>query len=716
MSVIARLYGILIALALLGGIPARAQISPGTLSQAHSTLDGPGHCMDCHDIGRRPAEFKCLDCHREIRQSLETGRGWHPALAGSQDIGRGCIRCHSDHNGRDFSLIHWDPPQQNFDHRRTGYILTERHSALACRDCHQPAHISAQAGGLLESKDRSRTFFGLSRQCIACHADKHRGQFSSPCESCHNLTHWKDALHLDHAKTRYRLEGPHEKVDCRKCHPEVAEEKPYVKYRGVAFDDCTPCHTDLHRGAFKATCKSCHVMPNWKPAGMNAVFDHQRSQYPLAGKHVGLPCKSCHKKSDFKQPVAHNRCMDCHQPGPHKDQFANRGDGGECASCHKVEGFKPATFDAAKHRATRFLLDGRHAAVGCDKCHAPRAAATVYRVTDTRCAACHADVHAGQFRQAPYAGQCEPCHTVKGFTPSTFTPARHQAARFPLSGAHGAVACNECHKGVKGAAPVPAQYHYESRTCSACHSDLHRGQFSERMAQPGPDGAARDCAACHTIVSWNELPGFEHNPATFTLTGGHRQAACDRCHRRGERKPDFGAVVFRSASKQCAACHDDPHGGQFKEAGSADCARCHGQQRWKPSTFSHNNGTTYALTGVHSSAPCAGCHPSIPGPGGKKVIVYRGQPRTCAACHPSKISAELNEPGHVAESKRGKPMFGVFIPRRPMTAGRGDRPPILLAVHAISDLAAASEYCSTLLPGGQRMRTHQAWITLGRQA
>src|SRR3989449_5428049 len=39
-----------------------------------------------------------------------------------------------------------------------------------------------------------------------------------------------------------------------------------------------------------------------------------------------------------------SNCANCHKPDPHGGQFRQRPDRGECASCHTVEGFKPAQF------------------------------------------------------------------------------------------------------------------------------------------------------------------------------------------------------------------------------------------------------------------------------------------------------------------------------------------------------------------------------------
>jgi hypothetical protein len=74
---------------------AWGQISPGPLSKAHASLDGPTHCTSCHDLAKRPPEYKCDECHQEIRSRLDERRGLHPSLVGGDRTGRACASCHS---------------------------------------------------------------------------------------------------------------------------------------------------------------------------------------------------------------------------------------------------------------------------------------------------------------------------------------------------------------------------------------------------------------------------------------------------------------------------------------------------------------------------------------------------------------------------------------------------------------------------------------------
>ena len=47
-----------------------AQISPGKLTDAHAHLEGMGNCTQCHDLGNKVPDQKCLACHTEIDQLI----------------------------------------------------------------------------------------------------------------------------------------------------------------------------------------------------------------------------------------------------------------------------------------------------------------------------------------------------------------------------------------------------------------------------------------------------------------------------------------------------------------------------------------------------------------------------------------------------------------------------------------------------------------------
>ena len=618
-----------LGLFLFGAAPVWAQISPGPLSQAHASLSGPSHCVDCHDVAKHPPEYKCLECHTEIRQRLDERRGLHPSEVGQDRTGRSCVRCHSDHNGRDFNLIHWDTPVEKFDHHRASYALEGRHAGLACQACHKPEHIADAAA--LKTRNLQRTFLGLSRNCVSCHADEHRGQFPGQCERCHNPRGWKADLNFDHTSARFQLEGAHARVACEKCHRKSQDAKPYTLYRGLEYEQCSSCHRDPHRGAFRAPCASCHSTRSWVPNQVTSAFDHAKTAFPLKGKHGGLACRSCHAQSDFKQPVAHAQCADCHRKDPHGGQFKHRTDGGACSACHNEEGFKPATFSILDHQRTRFPLEDKHLDVACARCHVPRGVDTVFALGEKNCASCHKDTHEGQFQGPPHLNRCERCHTTKGFQPSTFTLTQHRQTGFALSGSHKAVVCVECHARSSGGS---AKYRFPDDGCTACHRDPHQGEFAARTAALRPDGKPAGCESCHNTQNWRDLLKFDHSTTRFALRGIHRGLACEQCHKSTTFKPGLSAAAFRSTPRECSGCHEDVHAGQFSAGQeTTDCARCHEVVKWKPSLFDHEKDSTYPLQGAHKQVRCGLCHVRKMELAGRTVLVYRGTPRACAACH-----------------------------------------------------------------------------------
>ena len=623
---------------LLAARVAHGQISPGPLSRAHEQLSGPTQCTSCHGLAAGSPRLKCRECHTEIARRLAERRGWHATFLSKEASGQDCVRCHSEHNGEDFNLIRWEPSRDALDHKKTGYPLEGRHAGLTCNQCHKVESIPASARDEIRLKDLNRTFLGLSRDCLSCHTDTHRGQLARDCTRCHTLAGWKPASRFDHAPTKYPLTGAHEKVACQKCHPSVTEPKPYVKYVGLAFGQCSPCHSDPHKGTFTATCQTCHNTASWKQvrrvAGSVQGFDHAKTDYPLLGKHRVVACGECHRAGDFKAPLRFAKCSDCHTPDPHRGQFRQSKDGGECAACHSVEGFKPSTYGVAQHAASEYPLEGLHAKVPCAKCHLPKGAETLFKIRQTQCKDCHADAHRGQFAAAPHNNRCENCHDLQGFRPARFTLARHKETRFPLAGAHAAVPCVECHKTTESGKAAPVKYRFDDRTCTACHANPHRSQFRERMSQMRADGTPAGCEACHSTVDWEQVKAFDHAATRFPLVGAHRTIACAGCHRPANGEKTMRNVVFNSVASTCVGCHADIHGGQFAASNkTTDCANCHNSTRWKPATFDHDKRTTFPLQGAHRNVACVDCHKTTRLVQGKPILLYKPTPRECKSCH-----------------------------------------------------------------------------------
>ena len=624
------------SIGLLSAVCGWAQFSPGRLSSAHQSLEGPTKCVACHSVNLLKRSFKCLNCHAEIRERLSAGQGLHPALVQQGGERRDCSHCHAEHQGEKFVPIRWDVDLSEFDHGRTGYPLEGSHRGLECRKCHQAKNVPAAARRRILVKDLTRTYLGLSRACSSCHLDAHRGQLALDCLRCHTYSKWKPAAKFDHARAKYPLDGALQKLACQKCHPPTGE-KSYLQFAGLRFTGCDSCHKDPHRAAFANPCVSCHSLAGWKPARLATQFDHSRTQYALAGKHATLACDKCHATVNFKQPVAHANCTDCHRKEPHGGQFAGRVDRGACSACHTPNGWKPSTFTLAAHRETRYPLEGRHAAVPCAKCHVPAGQNTVYRVHGQRCADCHQDPHKARLA-GRYADRCEECHTVNRFRPSTYSAAKHAASRFALAGAHLAVTCADCHHRAQGGQAPVWQFQFARISCRECHEDPHRDQFQHRLAAARAVDPA-GCDACHSFRTWRDTSRFDHAATSFPLKGAHRSTLCVKCHRPADPGSPVKNVVFASAPKQCSGCHQDAHEGQFLASpGGAECGRCHEPLQWKPALFNHEDASAFALTGAHRGVECRLCHTAQKEVNGRRVMLFKPTPRECKGCHLTQIT------------------------------------------------------------------------------
>jgi hypothetical protein len=535
---------------------ARAQISPGDLSRAHATLEGSNQCLQCHSSGRGVDRARCLTCHQTVSARIAAGKGLHarPEYAA-------CERCHIEHHGRDFELVYWGKEgQQSLDHRQTGFTLEGVHARTDCRKCHAPERVargSAAATLAAEKARLDRTFLGLGTACSSCHEDPHRGQFRDRlCSGCHDQERWKPASRFDHAQSRFPLTGKHRQTECARCHRGTA---PNLAYQGASLT-CVGCHTDQHQGKFGKSCESCHGTEDWKSIDRSR-FDHDRTRYPLRGKHAPLRCESCHRAGQSMQLQGFERCSSCHADA-HAGQFANRTGGIECASCHDVRGFRPATFDLAAHDRTSYPLAGAHRRVGCEKCHGavavrelPEGAAMPgtfasldtktprFRFRDTRCESCHRDPHAGD--AAKYTGPegCGSCHTLASWREVRFDHAR---TGFLLEGGHSKPTCSKCHAKApaKDGGPLLQRLVGAPKTCAGCHADPHRGQFGR------PETA---CTSCHQVVDWKPTL-FDHARAAFRLDGAHRAVACIGCHP-SELVDGKKVVRYRPVASQCADCH-----------------------------------------------------------------------------------------------------------------------------------------------------------------
>lgn len=522
----------LFAFIFLCGYNASAQISPGDLSKAHAGLDGVSNCTKCHSVGNKVTREKCLSCHKEIQANINAKKGYH---ASSEVSGKQCAECHNEHHGRDFQIIRFD--RKTFNHNKTGFELKGVHAKQECKACHKPAFIKDP-----RLKKNPSTFMGLNQQCLTCHADYHQGRMSPNCSNCHSFESFKNVTRFNHNTTRFPLVGQHKNVTCEKCHKtQLIAGKPVQQFRGLAFGNCTACHKDPHDNRFGQNCKQCHTEESFHTIkGGIKTFDHDKTDFPLIGKHRLVACKSCHK-TNLTDPVKHDRCSSCHTDY-HNKEFSKNGISPDCNQCHDNNGFSPSNFTIEKHKLTKFPLEGAHQATACNACHLKQSKWT-FRNIGNKCVDCHKNEHKGFIDEKFMANEnCTSCHTVTNWKNVTFD---HSQTKFKLDGAHSNQACGICHYKKNENGIRIQQFKGLLTDCSSCHTNSHAGQFDIN--------GKTDCTRCHTTESWKKTK-FDHTTSRFKLDGAHATVKCEECHK--EVTNEKGKYIqYKFKSIECATCH-----------------------------------------------------------------------------------------------------------------------------------------------------------------
>ena len=171
---------------LMPGSRLSAQLSPGDLADVHAQLEGISKCTQCHILGDKVSNDKCLQCHAELKLQVSAGKGYHASV---QVKGKQCASCHNDHHGRKFQIIKFT--RESFDHNLTGFRLLGAHAKKLCADCHKQSFITSPA-----IKNKKYTFLGLGNSCVNCHADYHQNALSRSCDNCHGMDAFKPAANI----------------------------------------------------------------------------------------------------------------------------------------------------------------------------------------------------------------------------------------------------------------------------------------------------------------------------------------------------------------------------------------------------------------------------------------------------------------------------------------------------------------------------------------
>jgi hypothetical protein len=508
-----------------------AQISPGELSSPHANLEGISNCTQCHVLGDKVSNEKCLQCHTDIRVRITNRKGYHSSV----DVkGKQCTICHNEHHGKNFQLIRLNV--STFNHNLTGYPLSVPHAKISCKDCHNDKNITDP-----KLKARKNTYLGVNTACLTCHADYHRKTLSSDCLSCHDANSFKPATKFNHATARFVLTGKHTTVECIKCHKvEMPDGKKYQQFRDIRFSSCTNCHRDPHQNQFGQDCRQCHNESSFLAVKGISNFDHSKTGYILEGKHIVVNCKACHKTS-YTDPLNHTLCSDCHTDY-HQKQFAKNGSSPDCSACHSVKGFTPSFYTLEQHNQGTFPLQGAHLAVPCFECH-KKEATWSFRGIGINCNNCHTDIHKALISAKYYSeSNCATCHTNDTWNGVHFD---HSTTRYMLSGSHAQVGCRLCHFRKDNEGRERQQFAGLTQNCPDCHEDIHQKQFEEK--------GTTDCMRCHVSGFW-KISNFDHNTTTFKLDGEHAKVNCSGCHK-NITNGQITYILYKIKEAKCESCH-----------------------------------------------------------------------------------------------------------------------------------------------------------------
>ena len=99
-------------------------LAPGPLIEGHKDLETKD-CFKCHEAGGGVPDRLCMDCHKEIREDVQTNTSFHG------QVKKACSKCHPDHKGRNYNTVFVN--EKTFNHNKTGFKLENSHKGLKCQ-------------------------------------------------------------------------------------------------------------------------------------------------------------------------------------------------------------------------------------------------------------------------------------------------------------------------------------------------------------------------------------------------------------------------------------------------------------------------------------------------------------------------------------------------------------------------------------------------------
>jgi hypothetical protein len=446
-------------------------------------------------------------------------------------------------------------------------------------------------------------------RCLACHitiAERiaakrgvHR-DVTGDCEACHQEHQGVEAdirpldpADFDHvAETGFAFEGKHAgpAKNCPACH----KVRSYMANQR----DCGFCHAEPHQGAMPLGCQACHT-----PAGWTSIARgfHKAGTFPLEGRHLEVPCASCHLNGVYKGTPG--RCYDCHWIRRQDDRYRTAL-GTDCENCHRPVSWTAVRWDHALQ--TGLALNGAHRNLSCDSCHKNGN----FHLLSFDCYSCHREDYEStkepSHAQAGFPTTCELCH-LPSHTSWEQASFNHNSV-FPRQGVHATLECAACHKG--------GVYAGTPRECYGCHrADYEQARDPNHQAA----GFPTTCEVCHkpSDTSWDQA-SFNHG-SIYPLQGVHATLDCSACHKNS---------VYAGTPRECYGCHradyEQTRDPNHVAAGfPTTCESCHraSDTSWDQARFNH---TWFPITsGRHAGNACSDCHPNQ-----SNFAVF-----TCLTCH-----------------------------------------------------------------------------------
>ncbi len=601
-------------------------------------------CTDCHTlVPWAEQSTTCYECHRDdYESSLEPNH----ISAGIPD---NCEVCHST----------TDWMSEEIDHSETQFPLEGIHADLECMACHSSGydlpttcdgcHVSEYAGttnpdheaiGIpIELCETCHTqnvwmpaIFSHETQapaCVTCHQVQYdatttpphtAAAFGTDCEGCHASAAWTPGTWLHAENTDFDVSGAHLGIPCQDCHT----SSPYS-----SLDDaCSSCHQSDYSATIDPDheasgipadlCETCHSQSSWKPA----IFSHESQMVACVNCHAvqynasttpphqdadfGTSCEACHtsgawipsqwlhnEQTEFSISGAHLdlACLDCHTTTPYSDLINT------CTGCHQSNYDNTANPDHGEYGYSSTL---------CENCHDQSSwqpSIFEHSSTNLECSTCHMVQYTNALEPAHlalgYPTNCAPCHSTEQWNPSVFSHSL-ELTGFELDGAHSTLDCSNCHASWGATTEI--------RTCASatCHAD----NFEATSNPPHESmGIGDDCSVCHTTNAWTPSQ-FGHDEAStgFMIEGAHTSLSCQPCHTAWE-------ILQQPRSCADGSCHlgdyqstTDPN--HQSSSFPYDCAFCHVQSSWTPTSFDHDGQYFPINSGNHRGewSDCSQCH------------------------------------------------------------------------------------------------------------